>query len=139
MPRSDQPSRGPGTQAVERLANFIRARTRLLIRPRNLDIVARVAERRAAVKHLSPESYIDQVILTKDLTEIEQFTIELTVGETHFFRGPPQFDALRNEIVPALYAKKKRTRSISALSAGCATRSLVAAFEKEPCSTMAVK
>lgn len=121
MPRSDQPSRGPGTQAVERLANFIRARTRLLIRPRNIDIVARVAERRAAVKHLSPESYIDQVILTKDLTEIEQFTIELTVGETHFFRGPPQFDALRNEIVPALYAKKKRTRSISALSAGCAT------------------
>ncbi|MBK9263544.1 MAG: hypothetical protein IPM54_27520 [Polyangiaceae bacterium] len=121
MPRSDEPPRGPSTESVDRLARFIRARTHLQIRPRSVDIVARVAERRAAAKRLSPDAYIDHVIAAQDAVELDQFTMELTVGETHFFRGPPQFDALRNEVIPALYAKKKRTRSIAALSAGCAT------------------
>jgi chemotaxis protein methyltransferase CheR len=118
--REESPS-APSPQAVERLANFIRRRTHLQIRPRSIDIVGRVIIKRSAVKRLLPDAYVDHVIATSDAVELDQFTIELTVGETHFFRGPPQFDALRNEIIPAIFTKKKRTRSIVALSAGCST------------------
>jgi len=121
MPQREESPAKPSAQAVERLANFIRKRTHLQIRPRSLDIVGRVIDRRSGAKRLSPDTYIDQVIATNDTVELDHFTIELTVGETHFFRGPPQFDALRNDIIPAIYAKKKRTRSIIALSAGCST------------------
>lgn len=118
--REDSP-RKSSPPAVERMASFLRQRTHLLIRPRSIDIVTRVIEKRSAVKRLSADAYVDQVLATNDASEIDQFTVELTVGETHFFRGPPQFDALRNEIVPAIYARKKRSRTICALSAGCST------------------
>lgn len=121
MPQREDSPRTSSPQAVERMANFIRRRTHLQIRPRSVDIVARVIDRRSAVKRLAPDTYVDQVIAANDAVELDQFTVELTVGETHFFRGPPQFDALRNDIIPAIYAKKKRTRSIVALSAGCST------------------
>ncbi len=121
MPQREDSPRKPSPQAVERLASFISKRTHLQIRPRSLDIVGRVIDKRSAAKQLLPDAYVDLIIATKDAVELDQFTIELTVGETHFFRGPPQFDALRNDIIPAIYAKKKRTRSIVALSAGCST------------------
>lgn len=118
--REDAP-RVPSPQVVERMADFLRKRTHLQIRPRSLEIVGRMIDRRAAAKRLAPDAYVDQVLGTADIVEFEHFTNELTVGETHFFRGPPQFDALRTHIVPALIAKKKATRSLYALSAGCST------------------
>lgn len=121
MSRREDSLRTPNPQAVERLASFLRTRTHLLIRPRSMAIVERVLERRCSAKRLSADAYVDFVVGTHDVGEVDQFTVELTVGETHFFRGPPQFDALRNEIIPAIYAKKKRHRAISALSAGCSS------------------
>lgn len=121
MSRREDSSRIPSPSPVERLADFLRKRTHLQIRARSFDIITRLIEKRCELKRLSPEDYIDRIITTNDSTEADLFTVELTVGETHFFRGPPQFDALRNEIVPAIYAKKKRTRAIYALSAGCST------------------
>ncbi len=121
MARREGSSPQSNAQAIERLANFLRKRTHLLIKPRSMDIIERVLEKRRLAKGLSADAYVDQLIGTNDTMEADQFTMELTVGETHFFRGPPQFDALRNEIVPAIYARKKRTRSIFALSAGCSS------------------
>jgi chemotaxis protein methyltransferase CheR len=121
MPQREDSSRIPSPSAVERLAEFLRKRTHLQIRARSFDIITRLIEKRCELKRLSPEDYVDRIITTNDSTEADLFTVELTVGETHFFRGPPQFDALRNEIVPAIHAKKKRTRAIYALSAGCST------------------
>ncbi len=121
MSRREDSPRTPSARAVEQLASFIGRRTHLQIRPRSIDIVARVVDKRSAAKRLAPHAYIDQVITTNDAVELDQFTIELTVGETHFFRGPSQFDALRNDIIPAIFSRKKRTRSIVALSAGCST------------------
>lgn len=121
MPRREDSSRIPSPSAVDRLANFLRKRTHLQIRPRSLDIIARLIEKRCEFKRLPADDYVDRIISTNDAAEADLFTVELTVGETHFFRGPPQFDALRNHIVPAIYARKKRTRAIYALSAGCST------------------
>jgi len=121
MSQREDASRIASSAAVERLATFLRKRTHLQIRARSYDIITRVIEKRCGLKRLSADEYVDQIVATNDSTEADHFTIELTVGETHFFRGPPQFDALRNDIVPAIYARKKRTRAIYALSAGCST------------------
>lgn len=45
----------------------------------------------------------------------------LTIGETYFFRNGPQFEALRNEIIPELLVRRSSIRSIRCWSAGCAT------------------
>lgn len=121
MSRRDEGSHVPTMPLVERMADFLRRKTHLQVRPRGMDIIARVLKKRCEAKRQTPEAYVDHVIGTNDAVEQDHFTVELTVGETHFFRGPPQFDALRSTIVPAIYAKKRRTKSIVALSAGCST------------------
>ncbi|MRG90621.1 CheR family methyltransferase [Polyangium spumosum] len=120
MARAEGP-RAPDPGVVRRLGDLVRTRTRLQMRPRNLEIIERVAERRAAERGATADTYLEHVILAHDTAELEHFIAELTVGETHFFRGPPQFEALRNEIAPALVHKRRGARMITALSAGCAT------------------
>jgi chemotaxis protein methyltransferase CheR len=120
MPRAEGRSAlDPG--AVRRFGELVRARTRLTMRPRNLEIVVHFVERRAVERGMSADAYVEHVILAHDAAEIDLLIAELTVGETHFFRGPPQFEALRHEIVPALVQKRRKERAITALSAGCAT------------------
>ncbi|MDC3957945.1 CheR family methyltransferase [Polyangium jinanense] len=113
--------RAPDPGVVRRLGELLRARTRLQMRPRNMEIIERVAERRAAERGAPVGAYLEHVILSHDTAELESFIAEITVGETHFFRGPPQFEALRNEIVPSLLHKRRKERVLTALSAGCAT------------------
>jgi chemotaxis protein methyltransferase CheR len=107
--------------AVNRIGELVRARTRLSLRQKNLDTVARVAELRAAALGMRPSAYVERLLCGMDPAELEHYIAELTVGETHFFRGPPQFEALRRTIVPSLVERRARRRAISALSAGCAT------------------
>ena len=114
-------SRAPDPGVVRRLGELVRARTRLQMRPRNLEIIERVAERRAAERGAPADAYLEHVILAHDTAELDHFIAEVTVGETHFFRGPPQFEALRSEIVPTLVHRRRKERVITALSAGCAT------------------
>ncbi len=45
----------------------------------------------------------------------------LTVGETHFFRNRPQFEALERHILPELIARRRAVRRLRIWSAGCAT------------------
>lgn len=111
----------PASGAVARIGELIRTRTRMQIRPRMLDSIVRVVERRASELDIDPDAYIEHVVLAHEATEIEHLISELTVGETHFFRGPPQFEALRRDVVPSLVHKKRATRTLSVLSAGCAT------------------
>ncbi len=54
--------------------------------------------------------------------ELEALIVQLTIGETHFFRNKWQFDALRNKILPKLIAERRgTTRQLRIWSAGCAT------------------
>jgi chemotaxis protein methyltransferase CheR len=54
--------------------------------------------------------------------ELDQLVLSLTVGETHFFRTPPQFEALRTCILPELIKKKESGhKRLRFLSAGCST------------------
>ncbi len=45
----------------------------------------------------------------------------LTIGETYFFRNGPQFDALRQHILPDILHRRSATRGLRVWSAGCAT------------------
>jgi chemotaxis protein methyltransferase CheR len=52
--------------------------------------------------------------------ELDSLVAELTVGETSFFRHPEQFEALRNEILPACLKRNRSKRELRIWSAGCA-------------------
>ncbi len=45
----------------------------------------------------------------------------LTIGETHFFRNVPQFEALERHILPDLIERNRVTKELRIWSAGCAT------------------
>jgi chemotaxis protein methyltransferase CheR len=45
----------------------------------------------------------------------------ITIGETYFFRNTPQFDALREHILPELFARRAALPGLRCWSAGCAT------------------
>lgn len=47
--------------------------------------------------------------------------IQLTIGETYFFRNGAQFSALRQRILPDLMERRGPVRSLRLWSAGCAT------------------
>ncbi len=52
---------------------------------------------------------------------LESFLASLTIGETHFFRNAPQFEALRATILPALIEARSAQRRLRVWSAGCAS------------------
>lgn len=54
--------------------------------------------------------------------EMRKLIARLTVGETYFFRNRPQFDLLRDTIIPQLVQRRARlTRCLRVWSAGCST------------------
>jgi chemotaxis protein methyltransferase CheR len=51
----------------------------------------------------------------------EAILAQLTIGETYFFRNRPQFEALRQHILPEITARRASIRSLRMWSAACAT------------------
>ncbi|MCP4200192.1 MAG: hypothetical protein GY762_23870 [Proteobacteria bacterium] len=45
----------------------------------------------------------------------------LTIGESYFFRNQPHFRALEDRILPALISRRRSSRSLRILCAGCST------------------
>jgi chemotaxis protein methyltransferase CheR len=61
---------------------------------------------------------------TRELTirQVETLASHLTVGETYFFRDPESFQALEQEILPPLVARRLESgRTLRLWSAGCCT------------------
>jgi chemotaxis protein methyltransferase CheR len=52
---------------------------------------------------------------------LETLVGDLTVGETHFFRNRPQFEALERHILPELIERRRATRRLRLWSAACST------------------
>ncbi|HNT73636.1 MAG TPA: CheR family methyltransferase [Anaerolineae bacterium] len=53
--------------------------------------------------------------------EMDRLINAVTVGETHFFRNQPQFDALYHHVLPAIIARQRSLRALRIWSAGCAS------------------
>lgn len=64
-----------------------------------------------------------QRLQARDALAWEKVIDAITVGETHFFRNAPQFDALRDYILPPLLAERREAHNLQLRlwSAGCAT------------------
>jgi chemotaxis protein methyltransferase CheR len=52
--------------------------------------------------------------------ELDAIIGQLTIGETHFFRDPEQFNAIRDIVLPEILERKKSSRKLRIWSAGCA-------------------
>ena len=51
----------------------------------------------------------------------EALLSQITIGETYFFRNMAQFDALREHILPEIFARRGALHGLRCWSAGCAT------------------
>ncbi|MBN2002028.1 MAG: tetratricopeptide repeat protein [Anaerolineae bacterium] len=53
--------------------------------------------------------------------EMDRLINAVTVGETHFFRNRPQFDALYQHVLPEIIERRRSSRTLRIWSAGCAS------------------
>jgi chemotaxis protein methyltransferase CheR len=61
-------------------------------------------------------------LMDGDAEELQALLNEVTIQETHFFRNPPQFRALRKHVLPQLLRRAATgSRRIRVWSAGCST------------------
>ncbi len=109
--------------AFESIATVLCRRTGLSFSPsrrQGAEQGIRRAMRRAGVADL--EAYAKQLETQESV--LDDLIVELTVGETYFFREPDQFAFLRREVLPALRARVTERLPgsiIRAWSAGCAS------------------
>src|SRR5438552_3141063 len=60
-------------------------------------------------------------LLERDAGALDDLIVELTVGETYFFREPAQFDFIRAEVLPDVQRRRGPEHGVRVWSAGCAT------------------
>jgi chemotaxis protein methyltransferase CheR len=79
------------------------------------------AIRKAMVHHhvAEPEDFVR--LLQADDQAFDSLIVDLTVGETYFFREPAQFEMLRREILPDIMRNRHPGSVLRLWSAGCAT------------------
>ncbi len=77
-------------------------------------------ERRMGIKQIN--SLADYLrLLYQTPTELNTLYREFLIGLTHFFRDKEAFEILKKEIIPAIFANKKRGESIRVWVPGCST------------------
>src|SRR5258708_7520586 len=112
------------------LSSIDQARFGNLVRsPRGVEVppVRRVERELAVDQALPATGSADTDVLLQLLKDergrpaLETMVEALTIGETHFFRNRPQFEALANHILPELIGRRRATRQLRVWSAGCAS------------------
>ena len=88
---------------------------------RRASLRAAVAERQRVSGVADVAAYLD-LVCDPASPERQSLLDEVTIQETHFFRNPPQMQALRAEILPELVrSARERNRRLRIWSAGCST------------------
>jgi chemotaxis protein methyltransferase CheR len=81
-----------------------------------------LGERLTACGLASVEDYLALVSSPRGGAELQALLNEVTIQETHFFRNPPQFRALRQHVLPQLIRRAAAAdRRLRIWSAGCST------------------
>jgi len=105
------------------LAGFL-ARTAGLVfdQSRRTALSTVVAERLAESGAADVGAYLARVSTPDGADERQRLIDAVTVPETHFFRNPPQMDALKQRLLPELMRRAvARGRPLTIWSAGCST------------------
>ncbi|QRO02374.1 protein-glutamate O-methyltransferase CheR [Archangium violaceum] len=64
-------------------------------------------------------SYLER--LAADPSALDDLLVELTIGETYFFRNPEHFQFVRHQVLPELARHRRPGHVVRAWSAGCAS------------------
>jgi chemotaxis protein methyltransferase CheR len=82
-----------------------------------------LGERVSACGLTTVDAYLELLGRPGSGEELQALLNEVTIQETHFFRNPPQFRALRQHVLPQLIrrAAASGTRRLRIWSAGCST------------------
>lgn len=111
-------------EEIEKFQTFFMEKSGLVFEGRRLQEMERAIARRMIELGISSfQSYYAKLTRKEgDHEELNQLVLPLTVGETHFFRTPDQFAALRKYVFPELIDRaRERGKRLLLLSAGCAT------------------
>ncbi len=103
--------------AFERLAALLGARTGLVFIP-DRRVGAELGVRRAMARAGVADPELYRTMVAGNEAMLDDLLVELTVGETYFYREPAHFEFVRRVIAPKFRASGE---SIRAWSAGCAS------------------
>ena len=79
-----------------------------------------LGERMSSCGTATVDEYLRRI--ARDADELQALLNEVTIQETHFFRNPPQFRALRQHVLPQLIKRAATgSRRLRIWSAGCST------------------
>jgi chemotaxis protein methyltransferase CheR len=104
----------------ESIMRIFGARTGLAVRPaqrESTQLGIAKAMRRTGMSDLSAYA----ALLAYDVDALDNLIVELTVGETYFFRESSQFEGIRREILPEILKRKGRLHRVKIWSAACAS------------------
>jgi chemotaxis protein methyltransferase CheR len=110
-----------GAAAPQRFRGWIAQRLGLHFDDTKLEFLADVLDRCADGKGLALQSYLDRLEGPGIEDDLRALVLELTVPETYFFRHIDQFRAFAEVALPEAQAARQSIRSLSMLSAGCAS------------------
>lgn len=89
---------------------------------RRAGLAATLADRMGTVGETDVAAYLEELRGKDGQPERQRLLDAVTVQETHFFRNPPQMEALRRQILPELLRRAAgRERPLTIWSAGCST------------------
>jgi chemotaxis protein methyltransferase CheR len=105
------------------LAGFLARQAGLVFdQSRRSSLSTVVAERLAESGAADLGAYLGRISTPEGAEERQRLLDAVTVPETHFFRNPPQMDALRQRLLPELMRRAvARGRPLTIWSAGCST------------------
>ena len=117
------PRRRPGPQdGLDRLQDLVREVSGLELPATRRPDLQRAVNRSLAATGLADADALHRHLRTPAAREVlEAFVADLTVGETHFFRNRPQFEALERHILPELIDRRRGPRRLRLWSAACST------------------
>jgi len=105
-----------------RFGNLVRSASGIEVPPvRRAELELAVSQALVATGAPDPEALLDLLKDERGRPALDTMVEALTIGETHFFRNRPQFEALQNHILPELIARRRAARQLRVWSAGCAS------------------
>ncbi|WP_375768546.1 chemotaxis protein CheR [Archangium gephyra] len=113
---SSQPWRHPGYVAI---IDLVAARAGLL--PPSCPAAAMEGIDRAMARAGLPDFPTYLARLEADAALLDDLLVELTIGETYFFRNPEHFQFVRHQVLPDMRRRLGASHVVRAWSAGCAS------------------
>ena len=106
--------------AYQSIVSTLRARTGLVFRATQREsIKAGIATAMKRSRVADSTEYAK--LLAYDVEALDNLIVELTVGETYFFREPSQFEGIRREILPEILRRRGIEHRVRIWSAACAS------------------